>query len=154
MNNIVEQQTQTDKIAKWKMFIKAGNSSFYGQQTIVAIAYYQKAITISEQLFKSWEDIQSAISTMLISHHNLADLFLKEGNIDLAELELRTIHQKLLLSLHEAEPNSPRMDALLWGVSRTYFALISHLKNSSERVKTMPLYAPSSLEMAYKNNLS
>lgn len=154
MNTILDQQPTKSDMDTWKMFICAGNNCFKDKQSLTAITYYQKAIRLSERLFNKEHDIQSAVTTMVVSHHNLADLFIQEGNAKLAENELRTVHQKLSFSLKEAIPNSLKVEALLWGVSRTYFALISHIKNHPSKVMSVPVTTPTPFEAAFKNNLN
>lgn len=119
---------ESDDIQKWKRSICAGNECFDNDQTERAIEHYRKAINIAENLFYDHKDPDEAVAILIVSHHNLADVYLRKQCFSLAESELRCVHQKLSLALSDVPSDSPHSDALLRGVNRTYFALSNFTK--------------------------
>ena len=144
----------TDQMTNWKAQICAGNECFDRYQTLSALAHYNKAIEHSEHLLDSWIDHRAAVASVVISYHNLADLYLREDKAILAERELEKVHKKISTCLSEALPNSYRANALIWGVSQTYIALINHQKNHSEHVMSAPSSALNLFETTFKNTLN
>ncbi|WP_315979869.1 hypothetical protein [Aliamphritea spongicola] len=60
---------------------------------------------------------------MIISYHNLADLYLRRMQTDMAGNELNRVHDSLLQEIAN-EADSSRYQALLSGLRRTYQALL------------------------------
>ncbi|WP_133468529.1 hypothetical protein [Paraglaciecola marina] len=145
---------QTDQMTIWKAQICAGNECFERCQTLSALAHYNKAIRQAEYLLDNWIDHKAAVASVVISYHNLADLYLREDKAILAEHELEKVHKKISTCLSEAQPNSYRANALIWGVSQTYIALINHQKNHPEHVMSVPPLIPNLFETTFKNTLN
>lgn len=106
----------------------AGNDCFDAQRNDQAKNEYQLAKERAKTLFAAWFDPHEAIAAVVISHHNLADLYLAEGNTDQAEAELRQAHQFIHDALLDPNCDLERKDALLHGGRRTYLALLDHIK--------------------------
>ncbi|MBL4631285.1 MAG: hypothetical protein JKY14_09070 [Paraglaciecola sp.] len=145
---------QTDDMTVWKAQICAGNDCFDKNQLLSAIAHYQKAIKQAQTLIDSWEEPKAAVAALMVSYHNLADLYLRENSVLLAEYELHNAHQSISRYLTLAEPNSYRASALIWGVSQTYIALITHQKNQPNQVMTNVPHMPNLFETTFKNTLN
>ena len=138
----------------WKRHICAGNDCFHAHQDLAATSHYRQAIHLAEELFDLHDDPQAAVAAIIVSYHNLADLFLREEEFALAEKELRAVHKKMTDALENADANSHLSDALLWGLSRTHFALIVHLKNHPGRVTSEPVTPINNLDSIFKNTLN
>ncbi|MFT2090356.1 hypothetical protein [Paraglaciecola sp. 2405UD69-4] len=145
---------QSNKMSNWKMQICAGNECFNKCQILSALAHYNNAVTQAEILLQDWFDPKAAVASVVISYHNLADLYLKENKPLLAEQMLTKVHQKIAMCLSDARPNSYRASALIWGVSQTYIALIHHHKNHPSQVITTPPDMPSMFATKFKNTLN
>lgn len=141
-------------LAIWQQHMRAGNECFEAHQDLAALSHYNQAIELANSLLIEYEDIRAAVAAVIVSYHNLADVYLREHEYALAETQLRTVHQKMSLALKQAKPNSAQTEALLWGVNKTYFALISHKKNHTDSVISAPVSVPDINETHYKNSLN
>ncbi|WP_370280110.1 hypothetical protein [Pontibacterium sp.] len=123
-------------IDQWKSAITAGNDCFNAQRNGEAIRHYENAKAVACALYPQSRDAEEAIAAVVVSYHNLADLYLRENLPELAEIELQKSHTYVLNALRDHEEQSPRRlcpkcyesraDALLKAASRTYLALIRH----------------------------
>jgi len=138
------------QIAIWKSEITAGNHYFNRQQFDDALRHYQNAKTVACALFPHWSDTHAAVSAVVVSYHNLADLYLQAKMPMQAGTELRDSHNFVINALRDEERYRPpathpdqilveqaqtRMDALLRAASRTYLALTQHLERYSDQSK-------------------
>ena len=124
---------------KWKQQILAGNAFFNAHQNDRARAHYQAAKARAETLFAVWLDPHEAVASVVISYHNLADLYLEEGNTDRAEAELRQVHELICNAISDPGCSPERRDALLEGGNRTYVALLNYIKkHGSARNEPIP----------------
>ncbi|WP_261841125.1 hypothetical protein [Aliamphritea ceti] len=108
---------------RWQKQVQAGNECFNAHQLFTAVAHYQAAKQLAWQLFTHWEDPAEAVAVVIISYHNLADLYLRRMQLDMAGNELERVHSSLLKEISE-EADSARYQALLSGIRRTYQALL------------------------------
>lgn len=141
-------------MGQWKIHICAGNRCFEAEQNMTASGHYHRAIALADALLSGHDDPRAAVAALLVSHHNLADLYLRANQLTLAEDELRSVHQKLSLALNGVQPNTAQSDALLWGVSRSYFALIAHCKNHPAQVTCVPETSPEFEVNHFKNTIN
>lgn len=146
--------SHASELSQWQQQIQAGNDCFNEHQTLSALSHYNLAKVHAESMLAHFEDTKAAVAAVVISYHNLADLYLRENEYILAECELRHVHRKLSIALSDATPNSIGVDALLWGVSKTYIALINHLKNLPRQVKSQIPSVPNLFEKTFKNTLN
>lgn len=124
------------QISQWKAEITSGNHCFNQQRIGDAIRHYENAKSVARALFPYWQDTQAAVAAVVVSYHNLADLYLRENLPEHAGIELRKSHNFLLNALRDDERQQPiasascgdesRTDILLKAASRTYLALIQH----------------------------
>lgn len=133
----VNKYSQTN-LKLWERHIAAGNACFHAQQNLAALAHYQRSITCAQDLFSSNMTSRDAVDALIISHHNLADLFCREKCYEMAEMELREVHQALCSALEKEENLNDISDALIWGVSRCYFALTMHMEKHNLDKAGMP----------------
>lgn len=125
-------QVTNQEMLLWEMHIAEGDSNFQKKQYLCALGHYRQAINLSEFLVHGYDDVEAAIKAMVTSYHNLADLYLKANEVELAECELNHVYEKLACLLKEQEARKDadlsKRAALLTHVSRCFFALQSHRK--------------------------
>lgn len=107
----------------WKQHIIAGNDYFEKQQSLVAICHYRQAIDLAEKLLQDHHDAMVSVAAILVSHHNLADLYIREGEENIAEGLLFQVHNKLGSKLAE-HCHDELQEALMWGTRRSYSELL------------------------------
>lgn len=144
----------TDEMTVWKAQICAGNDCFDKRQVLTALAYYHKAIEQAQMLMSHWDEPKAGVAALVVSHHNLADLYVREGQICLAECELIKVHENVSTCLHHAEPNSQRATALIWGINQTYVALMAHQKKYPNQTMADLPAIPNLFEKSFKNTLN
>ncbi len=141
------------QINQWKAEISSGNRCFNQQRISDAIRHYENAKTVACALFPYWQDTQAAAAAVVVSYHNLADVYLREKLPEHAEIELRKSHNFILNALRDDERqqscacsrcyDEARTDILLKTASRTYLALIQHQgKYQSKSCQSAPIKPP------------
>ena len=116
----------------WQEQILAGNEHFENEDLVVAISCYRSAIAIAEDLIKEHENFRIAIVSLIVSFHNLSDVYLMMTEKSKAERELKAAHDRLIGLQSEYPEDFEKQEALMWGLRRTYTALLLHLKKYSE----------------------
>lgn len=141
------------QIDQWKTEITAGNDCFNAQRNSEAIRHYENAKAVACALFPQRRDTDEAVAAVVVSFHNLADLYLRENLPEQAEMELQSAHRFVLNALRENELHAStklcpqcyesRADALLKAASRTYLALMRHQsEHSSKTQQAEPIKPP------------
>lgn len=121
---------------KWQIEIMAGNDYFQLGQTLSALVLYRRAINLAQEFVLSQPNERNAWAALLVSHQNLADLYLSQNAIEMAERELVVVHQHFLSEVRQAMVDSQKCSCLLWGINKSYFALVALKKAYPEsRVK-------------------
>lgn len=69
----------------WQKQVLAGNSHFESKNYVTAITCYNCAIAIAEDLIKEHDNFRLAIVSMIVSYHNLSDVYLMQSEAVLAE---------------------------------------------------------------------
>ncbi|MBU3021397.1 DUF2753 family protein [Aestuariibacter sp. A3R04] len=113
----------------WKTHICEANYNFEKHNIFLALVHYHKAIQLAESLLSLPDNPNEAVAAVVESYQNLANLYVKEHQNKLAESELRKVYQKLSARLSESSPETPEVEALQWGIGKTYTALMNQLKN-------------------------
>lgn len=112
---------------RWKQTISAGNRCFKQNQLITALALYYKAKNQSQSLLYEWHDPEQAAACVVISCQNIADLYVREQQPEMAEKEL--LHSVSLIdgALEACKPEQQqRRSALVYAQSRSRQALLMH----------------------------
>ncbi len=117
---------------QWKKHITIGNSYFRNQRFDEAEIHYLKARQHAESLFASWLDPQEAVAALVVSYHNLADLYQAENQPSLAFDMLSKVHSLLLKAADFSAENTERQAAVRSGVRQTYAALLNHMKTHDQ----------------------
>jgi len=110
----------------WKNYITAGNEHFAQSNFESARALYEAASQEAEVLFTSWREPDEAVSALIVSYHNMADLYQSQGDSDMARSILEKIHKFLLRSVASTPVEDRRHSALYRGSIETYSALLVH----------------------------
>lgn len=113
---------------KWKQHILAGNAFFDARQMQQAAAEYQAAKERAEELFAVWFDDDEATAAVVISYHNLADLYAQQGETAKAEVELRHVLQVIQHALSEPRCSQARRKALMSGERRAHVELVNFIR--------------------------
>ena len=111
---------------EWKKYITAGNRRFSNSDFKAAKLSYDVAKKHAENLFPKWKDPEEAASALVVTYHNLADLYQKQGNFSAAREALEKVHQIVLHALLATSLDSKRHKSLLTASTKTYSALVVH----------------------------
>ena len=126
---------------KWKRNITAGNECFNNNQLISALAHYQCAKSRAKQLLGNWFNAEQAVAAVVISYHNLADLYHREGYFKLEQRELRDVYLFVLSALENSTSGKVSTDspdgehqALVRAAMRCRQSLMRHCKRYPDLV--------------------
>lgn len=123
---------------QWKTCMRAGNQCFEAQQYDGALTHYQAGCERALQLFTLWFDRQQAVAALVVSYHNLADLWLAMGNPEEAEQQLRRCYDYLFSTASSAQSLTEIDEALMQGLRRSYSRLLSHIRLYGSQLPSMP----------------
>jgi uncharacterized protein (DUF58 family) len=101
-----------------------------------AQAAYEHALAIARRLIDALPPsrAEDCVAALVVSHHNLADLYLDEGDIDAAARHLAEAHEALMALLLDAERDASLRQAALRHSRETHLALISHVARHGPHV--------------------
>lgn len=126
---------------KWKRLITQGNTALKRRCNSDARDCYCQSITESDRLLKlfrtpSCERIKTIdnclamVSMMVVSHHNMADLWERYSVRISQTYYLEMVHQKLINIVRDGRFPDELRSVALSELSRTYMALLSHYKTN------------------------
>ncbi len=127
---------------KWKQLILKGDIAIRRRSISDARDYYSQAITEADRLLKlsrmpsckdlgSYENSGTLVSMIVVSHHNMADLWARQGVRVSQTYYLEMAHQKLVDVVRDVRFNDELRASVLQELNRTYAALVSHFKTHS-----------------------
>lgn len=131
-------------ISEWQSEIRAGNQCYKSRDIDRALMHYERAKQAACSLFSQWKDTKEAIATVVVSYHNLADLYLLMGLPDKAEYELHEVHHYVLNAMrcindnfgsHSKGKYLLQIDALQEASQLTNTALTQHLNIYGQHCK-------------------
>lgn len=111
----------------WKRTIEAGNRCFNMGDWIEAREIYLRAIAQAQILFSRWPDAEEAVSALVISHHNLADLHLMLGQPEETAEHLCSVHERLLEAMADITLPGSLREAALHHSRTTYTSLLQFI---------------------------
>ncbi|MCY1273026.1 hypothetical protein D3C84_343750 [compost metagenome] len=111
----------------WKRTIEAGNRCFTGGEWIEARELYLQAIAQAQILFERWPRTEEAVSALVISHHNLADLHLMLGQPEETAEHLCASHERLLQAMADTHLPGALREAALRHSRTTYTSLLQFI---------------------------
>ncbi|WP_148715480.1 hypothetical protein [Chitinolyticbacter meiyuanensis] len=83
-------------IGHWRRAIVAGNRVHAAGDTDSARRAYLYALSLAQGLLSHGEDADEAVAALVVTHHNLADLYLASRRAELAADHLCAVHRQLL----------------------------------------------------------
>lgn len=111
----------------WRKAIDQGNQHYLNRQWQAAERYYRLALDYADQHLAQWPDADEAVAALVVSHHNLADLYLATAASEQAARCLCRIHWQLLHTCQCRDYSSSLRQAA-WRHSRhTYTELVHFL---------------------------
>ena len=113
----------------WKSYILAGNKCFASDDLESAQDLYLAARKEAENLFCSWREPDEAVSALVVTNLNIADLYQKQGQTQTARTVFERIHRFILHAVTSTPISDRRHKALYEGSIKTYAALINHKAN-------------------------
>ena len=128
MNNNNTVKLKRTMIERWKHYAIAGNQSLMNDRFRSAAKQYELARQCAETLFVKWHEPNEAVSALVVTYHNIADLHRKQGNKSSVLHYLEAIHNTILQALTTPPIEHKRHSALLCASKRTYSALVGYKK--------------------------
>ena len=111
---------------RWKYYVIAGNQSLINNKFRNAAKQYELARQYAETLFIKWYEPNEAVSALVVTYHNIADLHRKQENKSSVLHYLEAVHKTILHALTATPIEHKRHSALLCASKRTYSALVSY----------------------------
>ncbi|BBU29927.1 hypothetical protein BTHE68_36610 [Burkholderia sp. THE68] len=121
--------SDTPSLPLWETAMRQAVKAERDRQTALALAGYERALSIAQRLIDAPPAgrANDCLAALVVSHHNLADLRVAQGDPNAAAPLLCRVHETLIaLSLDAARPVSLRQAALHHS-RETYVALIRHI---------------------------
>jgi len=126
-----QNSTTRDKssmVEQWKHYVIAGNQGLLNKEYRSAARQYELARQCAENLFVKWGNPDEAVSALVVTYHNIADLHRKQGNAGSILYYLEKAHDVILRSLISTPIGGQRYLALMGASKKTYSALVSYKK--------------------------
>ncbi|SNR89666.1 hypothetical protein SAMN05192560_1642 [Methylobacillus rhizosphaerae] len=119
-------------LSGWEQAIRNGNQAYSGNQDQLALQQYQLALKQAKLMLQAFvqADIQAEpcidkiLAAYVVSHHNLSDLHLRQGDLCAAACRLCEAHQCLACMCADMEVRSELREAAQRHGRRTYKALL------------------------------
>ncbi|UZE96686.1 DUF2753 domain-containing protein [Alkalimarinus alittae] len=126
---------------KWKRLTTEGNKALKRRCNSDARDFYSQAITESDRLLKLFriplcekvktvDNSLAMVSMVVVSHHNLADIWARYGVRVSQTYYLEMAHQKLVDIVRDGRFPTALRSVALSELNRTYMALLSHYKTN------------------------
>nr|WP_314483427.1 hypothetical protein [uncultured Pseudomonas sp.] len=128
----------------WKRITQRANQLFSEGELVDAREHYLQALALAQVLFERWHDVDEAVASLVIAHHNLADLHLRLQQPHESADYLCAAHQRLLQASQDARLPQALRDAALRHSGRTYTELLSFIAEHGQYPRTEHLLARSS----------
>lgn len=112
-NREVSPMAQTLNLESWKLEINAANNAFIHGQHSRAFHHYEAALVLAKSGVTDLLDVDAAenllveaerqIAALVVTRHNLADLFRQSGKLDESVEHLCDAHEALFQLLHHPD---------------------------------------------------
>jgi tetratricopeptide (TPR) repeat protein len=103
--------------------IDTANQLFALQAYDQAEKAYLTAILEADSLFNCWFDSKRSVSAYLVSHHNLAHLYIKNDRSEEAKILLVEFHLRLNKAFNAQISNGSRLESLKTAIEKNALAL-------------------------------
>jgi predicted metal-binding protein len=107
----------------WIKMIETANQLFALQAYDQAEKAYLTAIQEADSLFNCWFDSKKSVSAYLVSHHNLAHLYIKNDRKEEARSLLIDFQRRLYKAFDAQLLNSSRCESLKSAIDKNTLAL-------------------------------
>ncbi|MFD2231174.1 hypothetical protein [Alkalimarinus sediminis] len=126
---------------RWKRLVTQGNTALKKRCNSDARDYYSQSITELDRLLKLFrktacervktvDNCLAMVSMMVVSHHNMADLWQRYGVRISQTYYMEMVHQKLIDIVRDGRYPEELRSVALSELNRTYMALLSHYKTN------------------------
>ncbi len=134
----------------WKRITQIANHLFSQGELVDAREHYLQALALAQVLFTRWQDADEAVASLVIAHHNLADLHLRLQQPHESADYLCAVHQRLLQASQDVCLPPALRAAALRHSARTYTELLSFIAEHGQYPRTEHLLnRPCSLQPAH-----
>lgn len=120
----------------WKRITQIANHLFSQGELVDAREHYLQALALAQVLFTRWQDANEAVASLVIAHHNLADLHLRLQQPHESADYLCAVHQRLLQASQDVCLPRALRDAALRHSARTYTELLSFIAEHGQYPRT------------------
>lgn len=124
------QQTDYKSFIDWERETAIGNQYFNKKHFEKAIKNYLYAKKLASQLFNSSNNPERAVSALVVSYHNLADLYKQKNELKMAYQELDEVDAYLVNCLENGITNAKKMNAVRRGIDKTRAELLSFIQRN------------------------
>ena len=113
-----DQDHSTDYFESWKICMENANAVFDDDNFVQAEILYKKTISVAISAFSEATISKQTISMLLVSFHNIADLYARQERFLEAELSLEGAFVYIQVKQNGIEPNSEEDVDLTWGLMK------------------------------------
>ena len=114
--------------ANWELETKIANQYFDQVDFDSAEKKYQHAKELALSLLSKGDEPERAIAALVVSFHNLADLYQKKNDLKNAHLELHSVDAYLVHYLEGGNPDSNVLNAVRLGIDKTRIELLNFVQ--------------------------
>ncbi|MCB5185284.1 hypothetical protein LG201_08715 [Methylobacillus gramineus] len=124
--------SERSSVSAWEQSIKQGNQAFSQNEDQAALQQYHSALKQAEQLLKQCVQadtlplpVDTVMAAYVVSHHNLANVHARQGDINAAACRLCEAHQCLSRICADASMGCELRQAAQRHGRRTYTELLN-----------------------------
>lgn len=117
---------------RWEQNIESGNTAFDEYDFMLAETLYKSAIQIAISVFTEQAINKQTISMLLVSFHNIADLYTCTNCHVEAEQVLGTVLAYIQKKLKKVPANSQEAVDLTWGLMKAKRQLVTFTKQQAQ----------------------
>ena len=109
---------------QWKQVIDNANSCHREGKIEQAIQLYELAKQYAEQLLETDCHFDKALAALVVSYHNLSELYTEQDQRDKARKEMQLVNKKVRAIFMATPKDSERIAVIQSALQRTHFALL------------------------------
>ena len=109
---------------QWKQLIANAESCHSEGKTEQAIQLYELAKQYAEQLLDNHSSFDEALAALVVSYHNLSELYTEQDQRDKARKEMQLINKKVREIFAATPKDSDKIAVIQSALQRTHFALL------------------------------
>ena len=117
--------------ADWESEVIAGNQFFNQSDFEHAKQNYKKAKKLATKLFDFADDSERAVAALVVSYHNLADLYQQKKQLKRAYRELDEVNAYLLNCLNKEGVSDSNLAAIRRGINKSQGELLNFIKRNN-----------------------